>query len=133
MATERIRNIYKRGQDRIRVKTALKKGDLVMVIAGGHGKKRLNVGKTGKIKAFTGKNKDRVIVEGLNFVTRHQKQTGPNKPAGKVPKEASIHISNVMFYAEKIKKAVRLKQNVLSDGKKVRGYTDPKSKEFTQI
>ena len=133
MALARVRNIYKRGQDRIRVKTALKKGDLVMVIAGGHKKKRLNVGKLGKIREFTGKNKDRVIVEGLNFVTRHQKQLGPNKPAGKVPKEASIHISNVMFYAEKIKKPVRLKHSVLADGKKVRGYTNPENKEFTQI
>ncbi len=133
MALKRVRNIYKKGQERIRVNSALKKGDSVMVISGGNKTKRLNKGKIGKIRSFVGKDKDRVIVEGLNFVTRHQKQTGPDKPAGKIPKEASIHISNVMFYAEKIKKPVRLKHSVLADGKKVRGFINPENKEFTQI
>lgn len=133
MALERVKTIYKRGQDRVRAKTALKKGDTVMVISGGNKTKRLNKGKLGKIRSFAGKNKDRVVVEGLNFVTRHQKQMGPNKPAGKVPKEASIHISNVMFYAEKIKKPVRLKSSTLADGKKVRGFINPENKEFTQV
>ena len=112
-------------------KHSLKKGDLVMVIAGGSGTTRANKGKTGKIKKFVGD--DRVIIEGLNFVARHQKQAGPNKPAGKFPKEAPIHVSNVMFYVEKLKKPVRIKHKLLSDKKKVRGYSDPKSKEFVQI
>ncbi len=133
MAIRKIRAISKRGQTRIRPVTNLKKGDSVMVIAGGHSVKRINKGKIGKIIAFVGKNKDRVILEGLNYVTRHRKQLGPDKPAGKFPREASIHISNVMFYAEKIKKAVRLKHSTLADGKKVRGFINPESKEFVQV
>ena len=112
-------------------KHSLRKGDLVVVIAGGNSTKRPNKGKTGKILRFIGD--ERVIVEGLNFVTRHQRQLGPNKPSGKVVKEASIHVSNVMYFVEKLKRPVRLKHKTLSDGRKVRGYTDPKSKEFVQL
>lgn len=112
---------------------SLKKGDTVMVIAGGHKTKRPNKGKIGKILGFTGKDNERVLVEGLNLVKRHQKQTTPNKPYGIIQKEAGIHISNVMFYAEKLKKPVRIKHSVLADGKKVRGYINPESKEFVQV
>ncbi|MBN8547805.1 MAG: 50S ribosomal protein L24 [Deltaproteobacteria bacterium] len=114
-----------------RPKHTLKKGDLVMVIAGGNAKKRPNIGKTGKIVRFVGA--ERAVVEGVNFMTRHQRQTGPNKPSGKISTEASIHISNLMFYVEKIKLPVRLKHKTLADGKKVRGYLDKKTKEFVQI
>ena len=114
-----------------RQKHSLKRGDLVMVISGGNEKKRPNKGKTGKIRRFVGD--DRVVVEGLNFVTRHQRQAGPNKPAGKIPRESPIHVSNVMFYAEKLKRPVRIKHKVLADGRKVRGYNDPKTREFVQI
>ena len=113
--------------------TSLKKGDLVIVIAGGNKTTRPNKGKVGRILSFTGKNKDRVIVEGVNMVKRHQKQTMPNKPHGIIQKEAGIHISNVMFYVEKLKKAVRIKHSVLTDGKKVRGYLNPETKAFEQI
>lgn len=114
-----------------RPKHTLRKGDLVMVIAGGNAKKRPNIGKTGKIVSFVGA--ERAIVEGVNFITRHQRQTGPNQPSGKISKEGSIHISNLMYYVEKIKRPVRLKHKTLADGKKVRGYLDTKSKEFVQI
>lgn len=115
------------------VSTNLKKGDTVMVIAGGHKVKRPNKGKIGKILGFTGKRNDRVIVEGVNLVKRHQRQGMPGKPHGIIQKEAGVHISNVMYYVEKIKKAVRLKRSVLKDGKKVRGYMDPETKKFVQV
>jgi len=114
-------------------RSTLKKGDTVMVIAGGNKKKRANKGQIGKIVRFTGENRDRVIVEGLNMITRHQRAQGANKPGGKIQREGSIHVSNVMFYAEKIKRPVRLSQQILADGKKVRGYKDPKTKEFVQV
>jgi ribosomal protein L24 len=47
--------------------------------------------------------------------------------------EGGMHISNVLFYVEKLKKPVRLKHKILEDGKKVRGYIDPTSKSFVQI
>jgi large subunit ribosomal protein L24 len=111
----------------------LKVGDTVMIIAGGHKEKRPNKGQTGKIRAFTGKKMDRVIVEGLNMITKHQRATQPGQPSGKIQKEGGVHISNVMYYADKIKKPVRLKSQFLEDGKKVRGYVDPESREFVQL
>ena len=103
-----------------------------MVTAGGNKKTKPIKGRTAKIVTFTGTNADRVILEGLNHVTKHQRATSMNDKGGKVQKEASIHISNVMFYAEKAKSAVRLCSSLV-DGKKVRGYKDPKTKEFVQI
>lgn len=111
----------------------VRKGDLVMVIAGGNKKKRPTKGKVGRVLRFAGENRDRVVVEGVNFITRHQRATGPNQPSGIVKREGSIHISNVMFYAEKISRPVRIKYSVLADGKKVRGYLDPSTKQFVQI
>ncbi len=114
-------------------KTQLKKGDVVMVIAGGSGTKRANKGKTGKILSFIGDNCQRAVVEGLNFVTRHKASKKPGDRSGKVPMESPIHVSNLMFYADKAKQPVKLKSRVLADGKKVRGYMDPTSNEFVQI
>lgn len=118
---------------REKVSTALKAGDTVMVIAGGHKTKRPNKGQTGVLKKFVGKNSERVIVEGVNMITKNLKATAPGQPSGQVQQEGGIHISNVMYYAEKIKKPVRIKHSRLEDGRKVRGYTDPESKEFVQI
>ena len=116
-----------------KITTNLKKGDPVVVIAGGNKKKRPIKGQVGKIKAVIGDNRDRVIVEGLNVFVKHQKATGPNTQSGKIQKEMSIHISNVMYYVEKLKKPVRICFDKLADGTKVRGYRDPKSKKFVQI
>lgn len=116
---------------RRRVRSDLKVGDIVMVIAGGNNKKRENKGKTGKLVRFVGV--DRVVVEGLNMVTRHRKAQGPDKLGGKTPMESPIHISNVMYYAEKVKAPVKVVFQKLTDGKKVRGYSDPKSGQFVQI
>ncbi|MCL4125266.1 UNVERIFIED_CONTAM: hypothetical protein GTU68_056326 [Idotea baltica] len=91
-----------------------------MVIAGGSDKKRDNKGKTGRILKFAGKKNDRAVVEGINFFTKHKRQTSPESPAAKVQVEGSIHISNLLYYVEKIKKPVRLKYSFLDDGKKVR-------------
>ena len=113
--------------------TYLKKGDLVMVIAGGNKEKRPVKGKTGRVLGFSGKTKDRVLVEGLNMIKRHQRATAPGQSSEIVQKEAGIHVSNVLFYAEKLNRPVRLKMKFLEDGRKVRGYLDPKSKDFVQV
>ena len=111
----------------------LKAGDPVMVIAGGNKNKRPNKGKVGKLVRFVGDAKQRVIVEGVNFLYRHLRQSAPGKPSGKIQKEGSIHISNVMYYVEKLKRPVRLKSQTRQDGKKVRGYVDPQSKKFVEL
>jgi large subunit ribosomal protein L24 len=67
----------------------LKVGDLVQVIAG------RDKGKQGKVTRLM-LDDDRVVVEGVNMVTRHQKPTNREPQGGRSRKEAPIHISNVM-------------------------------------
>lgn len=90
----------------------IKTEDTVIVISG---KDR---GKTGKVKRVLPKE-DRVIVEGVNMVTRHIKPRGPQEPGGIKKSEAPIHVSNVMYYDAKSKKGVRIGYQI-EDGKKVR-------------
>lgn len=116
-----------------KIQVSLKKGDSVVVISGGNEKRRVLKGKVGKIVRFVGEKKDRVLLDGVNVVTRHTKASAPNRPHGKVPKEAPVHVSNLMYYVEKLKKGVRLKHKVLEDGRKVRGYISPENKQFVQI
>lgn len=116
-----------------RIASKLKTGDIVMVIAGGNKKKnRVLKGQTGKILKFL-PSTNRVIVEGLNKVTRHKRAMTATDSAGKIEKDGSVHISNVMYYSEELKRPVRVKSKTLGDGRKVRGYLNPKTKEFEQI
>ena len=93
-------------------KLHVKKGDTVVVTTG----KDRN--KTGKILQLVPK-KDGVLVEGLNVVKRHTRAKG-NEPGGIVEKEAPVHISNVMVYCGKCKKAVRTRIMVHEDRSKER-------------
>ena len=71
------------------MKTHIKTGDTVVVISGSQ------KGKSGKVLQLV-KGKNRAIVEGLNMVKRHQKQTSEQDPGGIIEREASLHISNLM-------------------------------------
>ena len=91
-----------------------KTGDKVNVIAG------KDKGKSGKILHVL-RNKERVVVEGVNIVKKHQKPTAQNQTGGIIEKEAKIHVSNVMLYDEKAKVASRITTKVeVVDGKKVK-------------
>ena len=72
------------------IKLRLKRGDRVVVTAG------KEKGKEGKILVVDRKN-NKVIVEGVNMITRHQKANQKNQTGGIIKKEASIHASNVVF------------------------------------
>jgi len=91
----------------------IRKGDMVMIISG------KEKGKTGKV-LLVDQKKDKVLVERLNFVKRHQKPSQKYRQGGIIEKEAPIHISNVMYYDEKMTKATRIGHKRLDDGKKVR-------------
>ena len=79
----------------------IKKGDKVVVIAG-HEK-----GKEGVvIKAFP--REEKVIIEGLNMVTKHNKPNQQNTEGSISKKEAPIHVSNVMVVDPKTKKPARV-------------------------
>jgi large subunit ribosomal protein L24 len=117
-----------------KLSTSLKKGDPVMVISGGNKNKRPLKGQVAKIKAIVGDNGQRVLLEGLNVFVKHQKATTPGQSGGKIQVEQSVHISNVMYYVEELKRPVRLSYSVSGDGKtRVRGYKDPKTKKFVEI
>lgn len=116
-----------------KVPTFLKRGDPVMVIAGGNKSKRPIKGQVSKIKAIVGAKGDRVLLDGLNTFIRHKKATAPGEEAGKIQIEQSVHISNVMYYVEALKRPVRLAKEVSADGKRVRGYRDPETDKFVQI
>ncbi|MCK9445146.1 MAG: 50S ribosomal protein L24 [Tissierellaceae bacterium] len=91
----------------------VKSGDTVLVIAG------KDKGKKGKIlRVFPKEN--RVIVEGVNMLTKHKKAQGPTSPGGIIKTEGTINASNVMYYCEKDKTGVRVGRSILADGKKVR-------------
>ena len=88
----------------------LKTGDKVVVIAG------KDKGKEGKIVAVDKKN-NRVMVEGVNMVSKHTKPNAQNQQGGITKKENFIHASNVMYLHNG--KATRLGA-LIKDGKKVR-------------
>jgi large subunit ribosomal protein L24 len=122
-----------RNPKEIRFATKLKVGDPVMVLTGGNSKKDKKLaGEVGKILRFFAK-KERVVVQGLNMIKKHKRAQTARDTGGVITKEGSVHVSNVMFYSEKLKRPVRLKSQVNKDGKKVRGFIDPKSKKFEAI
>lgn len=71
-------------------KFKIKSGDTVKVIAGDH------KGSEGKVLQII-KDKDRVLVEGVNLVSKHTKPSAQSPQGGIVKKEASLHISNVLL------------------------------------
>ena len=93
----------------------IKKGDLVQVITGS----RKIRGMQGRVlKVLRKQNK--VIVEKVNLVKRHQKPRREGEVGGIIEKEAPIHISNVMLVDPKDGKPCRVGFKVLEDGRKVR-------------
>lgn len=95
-------------------KIHIKKGDMVAVLRG------KDVGKQGKVlHVFPDKNK--AIVEGINFIKRHTRGN-PQKAqqGGVITREAMIQASNLMFICPNCNQPSRLGRLILDDGSKVR-------------
>lgn len=91
----------------------IRKNDQVIVTTG------KDKGARGRVlKVFT--ERDRVIVEGVNRVKRHQKPNRKSPQGGIIEKEGTIHLSNVMLVDAKTDKPTRVKSGVDKDGRKVR-------------
>lgn len=91
--------------NRFKAKFNIKKGDSVVVIAGDD----KDVKKPRKVlEVFP--EKARVLVEGVNVVTRHTKPSARNTKGGLVKKEASVHISNVMLWDAKKGEGTKVKR-----------------------
>ncbi len=94
-------------------KVHVKKSDTVMVING------KDKNKTGEVILVMPK-KGKIIVRGVNMVSKHQKATKQNTHSAIIKKEAPIYSSKVMLYCNKCKKPTRISHKFLDDGKKVR-------------
>lgn len=90
----------------------IKTGDNVLVIAG------KDKGTEGMVKHVFPK-RDRVLVEGVNIVKKHQKPSQANPQGGIVEEEAPIHVSNVQLVDPKTGKPTRIGIKE-EDGKRVR-------------
>ena len=94
-------------------KMHVKKNDLVMVVKG------KEKGKSGRILRVL-PEKERVIIEKINFVKRHARPHGKQRQGGILEKEAPLHISNVMLLCEKCNKPVRIGHRMVEGSKKAR-------------
>ena len=96
------------------MKVSVKVGDTVLVNSG------KDSGKKGKVLAVK-KNKDsvRLIVEGVNIITKAKKARTAQEKSEIVKTEGTIDVSNVNVICSKCDKAIRVKHTVV-DGKKVR-------------
>ena len=92
----------------------IKKGDQIKIITGS------SKGTITKVKKVL-PGEEKLIAEGVNIVKRHMRPSQANPDGGIVEKEMSIHVSNVMAYDSKAKKASRLGVKE-EKGQKVRYY-----------
>ncbi len=98
----------------------IRSGDTVLVIAG------KEKGKTGRVdRQLTKAN--RVVVEGVNMITKHQRPRPGVRQSGIIQKEAPIHVSNLVLICNKCNQPMRPKIIVLETGVRVRGC--PKCQE----
>jgi large subunit ribosomal protein L24 len=110
----------------------IKKGDLVQVISGPSQARGGDRGKQGKVIEVDAE-KNRVVIEGINFVTKHIRvgQTARGTKTGGIEThEAPIHVSNVALVDPKTKKPTRVGFRVeQKDGRTVRVRYAKKSGE----
>ena len=93
-------------------KIHIKKGDTVYVNAGN------DKGMTGKVLSVE-LAKDRIIVEGVNMVSKHTKPNSKQPQGGIIKKEAPIHVSNLNLLDPKTNTPTRVGYR-FEDGKKIR-------------
>jgi large subunit ribosomal protein L24 len=110
------RALVKESSTNLTPKLHVRSGDMVMVTAGSveHGK-----GKTGKVLNVFPKE-GKIVVEGINMITRATKSKNQMAKSGHVTKEGKIYASKVMLYCTSCKKATRIKHKTLDSGKKTR-------------
>ena len=91
----------------------IRRNDTVLVITG------KDKGKKGKVR-FAYPKKERIMVEGINFIKRHMRARGQARQAGIIEREAPVHVSNIMLLCNKCNHPTRVGFHSLEDGKKVR-------------
>ena len=94
----------------------IRTGDSVLVIAG------RDKGKTGRVERNL-PNLDRVVVEGVNVVTKHMKGQPGVRQSGRIQMEAPIHVSNVVLICNKCNEPTKPRITFLETGSRVRSCT----------
>lgn len=94
-------------------KVHVKTDDRVYVLTG------KDAGKTGKVLEVDKAN-GRVVVEGVNMVTRHVKPRSRTQQGGLVHQELAIDASNVMLVCSHCKRPSKVGKKILENGEKVR-------------
>ena len=94
-------------------KMSIKKGDTVIVLSG------KDKGKQGKVLTVMPADR-KVIVEGVNVVSRHTKARKQGEESGILKKEAPLYACKVQKVCPKCNKPTRSAHKMLADGKKVR-------------
>jgi len=89
------------------------KDDTVLIISGD------DRGKTGKVlRVFPARQ--RLLVQGVNFIKRHTRPSQSNPKGGIVEKEAPIHVSNVLVVCPKCNDPTKVGTKTLEDGRRAR-------------
>ncbi len=92
----------------------IRKGDNVKVLAG------KDAGKSGRVLSINAK-KNTVVVEHVGIIKRHTRPNpSKNIKGGILPKESSIHLSNLMVVCKRCNKHARVGFTHMPDGRKVR-------------
>ncbi len=94
-------------------KVHVKRNDQVYVRTG------KDAGRTGKVLDVD-PNKGRVLVEGVNIVTKHKKPRSQTQQGGIIQQEGWIHASNVMLVCSKCKRPSKTGRKILENGEKIR-------------
>ena len=94
-------------------KVHVKKGDNVSVLSG------KDKGKKGEVLTVI-PSEGKVIVKGVNVVTKHKKARSAAEQGGIIQQEAAVNASKVMLVCPKCGKAARTGMKILEDGQKVR-------------
>ena len=94
----------------------IRAGDNVLVIAG------RDKGKTGRVERNLPSD-ERVVVEGVNVVTKHMRGRPGVRQSGRIQMEAPIHVSNVVLICNKCNEPTRPRITYLETGAKVRTCT----------
>lgn len=91
----------------------IRKDDRVLVLSGKY------KGVDGRVLRVYPKD-DKAIVENVNFVIQHKKSRDPQKPGGRMEREAPLHLSKLMLICDKCNQPTRVGTKVLEDGSRVR-------------
>ena len=94
----------------------IRTGDNVLVIAG------RDKGKTGRVERSLPGN-DRVVVDGVNVVTKHMRGRPGVRQSGRIQMEAPLHVSNVALICNKCNQPTKPRITFLETGARVRSCT----------